>query len=274
MILIVKLSFLPQLYPLSLKRMLLNHKIYGEGGTPLFILHGLLGSLDNWHTLATKWGKEFMVVAVDQRNHGKSFHTSEMNYSAMAEDLSSLMGHLNIEKANVLGHSMGGKTVMQFAVDFPHKLEKLIVADISPREYPAHHDSIFEALMAVNPAELNTRGEAEDSLAKYIPEPGTRLFLMKNLDRQSDGSFVWKMNLPVLMEKYDEVGKRIEIPIPLSNPTLFIGGGNSSYISEEDELDISDQFTNVSFETIPNAGHWLHAENPTMFYELVTNFLK
>lgn len=251
---------------------LLNHKRFGQG-QPLIILHGFLGSLDNWLTLGKRFAEDFEVILVDQRNHGKSFHSDDWGYDEMTADFENLIEALELENPILLGHSMGGKTVMQYAAFYPQQLDKLIVADIGPKAYPVHHDQILAGLKAIPVGQIESRQEADDILANYVQEESTRVFLLKNLKRTSEG-FDWKMNLPVLAEKIEEVGKSLNYHLPIETETLFIRGGNSNYILDEEWEDIEEIFPNAALETIERTGHWLHAENPDKFYELVTNFLK
>ncbi|MDP4679515.1 MAG: alpha/beta fold hydrolase [Cyclobacteriaceae bacterium] len=251
---------------------LLNYKILGEG-QPLIILHGLFGSLDNWMTLGKRFAQGFKVVLVDQRNHGKSFHDYSFSYSVMADDLKNLIEHLKLEQPILIGHSMGGKTVMQYLAFNPTEVKKLIVADIGPKSYPVHHESIINGLKKVSLSNIQLREEVDIQLGKYIPDLGTRTFLMKNLSRTSDGRFEWKMNLDVISDNIEEVGKSLDYYLPLETPCLFIRGSDSSYILDEDLDGIMDIFPEARLETINGSGHWLHADNPQKFFELVTDFI-
>lgn len=252
--------------------MKLNHKVFGEGGTPLIILHGLLGSLDNWQSLALRFSESRKVITVDQRNHGKSPHAPGLSYELMAHDLLELMDDLSIDKAILLGHSMGGKTVMNFALKYQERVEHLIVADMSPSESVPHHQKIFEALNTLDISEIKTRGEADKHVAQYISEPGVRMFLLKNLDRRAEG-FSWKMNLSEITKDYLRVLEGVESELPFTGSTLFIRGGKSNYILDSDLDDIMELFPIAKLETIKDAGHWLHAEQPLEFYSIVENFL-
>lgn len=250
---------------------LLNFKRFGQG-QPLIILHGFLGSLDNWLTLGKRFAENFDVILVDQRNHGKSFHSNQFGYDEMTSDLELLIEFLELENPIILGHSMGGKTVMQYAAFYPQKIAKLIVADIGPKQYPIHHDLILTGLQAIPINQINSRQEADNILSKYVKEESTRVFLLKNLKRTGEG-FDWKMNLPVLVDKIEEVGKPLNYHLPIETDTLFIRGGNSNYILDEDWENIEEIFPNADLNTIEFAGHWLHAENPDKFFELVNDFL-
>ena len=192
----------------------------------------------------------------------------------MAEDLNAYMQLHGIEKAHLLGHSMGGKTVMQFAVEHPEKVEKLMVADIAPKAYPPHHQDILKALSSLDFEIITSRGEADEALAAYIPQKGIRQFLLKNLYWKEKGKLGLRMNLPVLISKYDEIGKALPKDATFEGDTLFLKGAQSGYILPEDGLLLSQHFPNYQLSTISNAGHWLHAENPDEFYDKIMDFLK
>jgi pimeloyl-ACP methyl ester carboxylesterase len=255
------------------KKVHLNFKKYGEGLENLIIIHGFLGSLDNWHTLATEFSKDFAVYTLDMRNHGKSPHTESHNIKLMVNDLAEFMEQQNIASANILGHSMGGKVAMQFAFDYTDKVEKLIVADIAPRQYKRGHDSLLEALDAVDFTKVTKRKDAEDIMMHLVPDFGTRQFLLKNLTTAANGGYNWRVNLNVLDRDYEEIIKPIEYDGVFLKPALFLRGELSTYIKPSDELEIQEHFINAQIETISGAGHWLHAENPKEFYEKVIRFL-
>lgn len=250
----------------------LYHRTLGDG-QPLIILHGLFGSSDNWLTLGKKFAEDFKVYLVDQRNHGQSFHDNDFSYEAMAEDLLQFMQQQGLEKAHILGHSMGGKTAMVFATTHPGRVDKLLVADIGPQSYPVHHGTILKGLFSINLKELKSRKEADEQLGQYIPEPGIRQFLLKNLMREGDG-FAWKINLPVIAQQIEQIGKGLNQNTSYSQETLFIRGEKSDYIKDTDLNLIHSIFKQSQVETIKGAGHWLHAEKPGEFYELAIQFLK
>ena len=250
---------------------MLNHKIYGQGD-PIIILHGLFGMLDNWQTIAKKLAEHYMVILVDQRDHGKSKHTDEFNYKLLAEDLRMFMEDNWIHEAHVIGHSMGGKTAMQFAADNPDMVEKLIIVDIGPKAYQAGHDIIFKALKSVPIDEVQSRQEVEEVISEYIPEAGVRLFLMKNLQRRKEGGFRWKMNLDLLHRDYPNIIAAIETNGEVDVESLFIYGTNSKYIQEGEPEQIGKIFTNAKFAPI-EAGHWIHAEKPAELLQQVNQFL-
>ena len=247
-------------------------------GTPLVILHGLFGTLDNWQTLGRRWADAgHRVVSADLRNHGRSFHTPEHTYELMSQDVLELFDSLQLgPDTTLLGHSMGGKVAMRFALDHPDRLARLIVADIARGSSDMdHQDSILAGLNAVDLSKLETRQQADEALAQHIPQPSVRQFLLKNLYRQDDNSFAWRQNLSALTENILAVGAEISAPQPFLKPALFIRGGNSSYIGPEDKLyAIPALFPNCQVETVLDAGHWLHAEKPDEVFELVDAFAK
>ncbi|WP_299124839.1 alpha/beta fold hydrolase [uncultured Winogradskyella sp.] len=253
--------------------MILHSNIIGEG-KPFIILHGFLGMGDNWKSLAKQFAEaDFEVHLVDQRNHGRSFHSDRFDYELMAEDLKNYCDDHNLSDIILLGHSMGGKTAMLFATKYPELVSKLIVADISPRYYPVHHDAILEGLSRLDFSELKSRGKADEFLSDYVPEMGTRMFLLKNLYWVEKGELGLRINLPVLKENVSEVGEALPIHATFKKDSLFLRGDKSEYIGQGDEAIIQRHFPDSKIITISNAGHWLHAENPKDFYEKVINFV-
>lgn len=252
---------------------ILHSNIIGEG-KPLIILHGFLGMGDNWKTLSKRFDTSgYQVHLVDQRNHGHSFHDEAFDYEVMAEDLKKYCEAHTLSSIELLGHSMGGKTAMLFATLYPTMVEKLIVADISPRFYPVHHDAILEGLSALDFSKLESRGDADEVMAKYVSDFGTRQFLLKNLYWKEKGLLALRMNLEVLKAKVYEVGEALPLHSKFEKPTLFLRGDKSEYLTSTDESLIKQHFPMATIKTISNAGHWLHAENPDDFYNEVINFL-
>ena len=252
---------------------ILHSTILGEG-LPLLILHGFLGMSDNWKTLGKSYSESsFQVHLIDQRNHGRSFHSEDFDYVFLANDLNNYMEHHQIDKAYILGHSMGGKTAMQFAVTFPEKVEKLLVADIAPKYYPPHHQEIINALNTLDFTELKSRSEADRKLAESLSDFGIRQFLLKNLYWVEKGLLGLRVNLGVLQDKMEEIGENISGTDIYSKPTLFLRGSRSEYIHESDIVTIQKHFPKATIETIANAGHWLHAENPKDFFSQSLKFL-
>ncbi|WP_027078297.1 alpha/beta fold hydrolase [Maribacter antarcticus] len=252
---------------------ILNSKVLGKG-RPICILHGFLGMSDNWKTLGAAYAnKGFNVHLIDQRNHGKSFHSEDFNYDFLANDLKIYLDALNITKTSIIGHSMGGKTAMQFACNFPEMTEKLLVADIAPKFYPPHHHEIIDALRSVNLAIISSRTEADVVLKKQLSNIGIRQFLLKNLYWTKEKNLAFRFNLPVLSKKMEEVGENIRSTDNFTGPTLFLRGSKSEYVTENDIDDIQKHFSNGTLDTVSNAGHWLHAENPKEFLEKSLAFL-
>ncbi|MEO9476919.1 MAG: alpha/beta fold hydrolase [Cyclobacteriaceae bacterium] len=252
--------------------MKLNFRTLGEG-QPLIILHGLFGSADNWQTLGKEFAKNFKVYLVDLRNHGNSPHSDEFNYDLLSEDLKELIDDEGLQKVLLLGHSMGGKTAMTFATSFPEMVDKLIVVDIGPKKYPPHHENVYNGFHSVDMESLASRKDADDQLSKTIGDFGIRQFILKNLSRNSDGSFEWKINLDSLTKNAHEVGRPLDASDRFEGATLFIGGAKSGYIKTEDHDLIKSHFPMAQIEMIEGAGHWVHAEKPRELYQTVIDFL-
>lgn len=254
--------------------MKLYFRKYGSG-QPLIILHGLFGQSDNWNSLAKKFAENNLeVYIVDQRNHGLSPQSKEWDYKVMSEDLHELIEDNNLQNVILLGHSMGGKTVMQYTLDHPEMVDKLIVVDIAPKYYSPQHPSVMKGLGAVDFNIVKSRKEAEEILTKYIDDSGTKQFLLKNLYWKEDGILDWRFNLKVIAEEIESVGKPISANNSVDVPTLFIRGELADYILDEDLTIIHDIFSRSMLETIAGAGHWVHAEKPKEFFECVMNFIK
>ncbi len=252
--------------------MKLHYRKLGDQGEPLFIIHGLFGSSDNWQTLAKKFAEHFQVYLIDQRNHGRSPHSIEFDYDLMVSDLSELVDDLQLDKVNIIGHSMGGKTAIGFAAEFEEHIDKLIVVDISHKQYPRHHDQILKGLQSINLNVINSRSKADDQLKQYIDDISVRQFLLKNLYWIEKGKLEWRMNVPVLANEIDKIIEEIYFS-EIESETLFIRGEMSNYILESDYEEIGRKFSNSSIYTVKNAGHWIHAEAPKEFYEVCLNFL-
>lgn len=251
----------------------LHYRNMGEGQA-LIILHGVFGTSDNWQTFAKQLTNEYQVFLLDQRNHGLSPHSDEFDYHVMAEDLREFIDAHQLKNPVVLGHSMGGKVAMFFATKYPEKFDKLIVVDIAPRAYPVHHQKILEALGAVKIDELSNRKEAEDQMKPIIADAGIRQFLLKNLKREDNDRFSWKLNLPVISRNIERIGEPVDDRQTVEKPVLFVGGEKSDYIREEDHTLIQEIFPQARIVTIPGAGHWVHAEQPKLLLEEVARFLE
>ncbi|MDA3866122.1 MAG: alpha/beta fold hydrolase [Salinivirgaceae bacterium] len=264
--------------------MKLQSQIIGNGH-PLIILHGLYGSSDNWLTHGKALADEYTVHLVDQRNHGNSPHTDEHNYTAMEGDLLEYLDQHQIDRAIIMGHSMGGKTAMFFALAHPERVSTLIIVDMSPMEYDSlsdaktlFHKEIFKGLLSIDLPKLKNRTDAEKQLKPYIPQVRIRKFLLKNLQRNPDDkSFHWQLNLKGLYESLDNILEGIdpEMVSPITAfPILFIKGEESEYINSDSIPIIRAIFPYAEISTIAETGHWLHAEKPEEFMKIVKNFLE
>lgn len=252
--------------------MKLHYQRLGQG-TPLVILHGLFGSLENWGLQAKALSEHFDILAVDLRNHGRSPHAEQIDYSLMSADLLELLDSLSLDKVLLMGHSMGGKVAMQFALDHPERVEKLVVVDIAPVAYAPRHDEVIAGLKAIPLESLKSRREADEILGQYINEEATRAFLLKNLYRNEEKQFAWRMNLNALAERYADIGAApARSGAPYAGPVLFIKGGNSDYLQAEHQQPIQDNFPKAGFKIIAGAGHLPHVEKPAIFTRLVQQF--
>lgn len=236
------------------------------------ILHGLFGSSDNWLTQAKLFSPNYKVYTVDLRNHGQSPHDDGFDYQAMVNDLNLFFDDQALSGATVIGHSMGGKAAMNFAIAHPEKVGKLIVVDIAPRAYNLEHYTIAEGLSAIPIDTITSRKEADEKLAAYVPEFDVRQFLLKNLNRNPEGGFSWKINLPVIREKLSNVGVDLVVEGTFDKPTLFIRGKRSDYIRDSDWDRIKQIFPQTKLETL-ETGHWVQAEKPQEFVEVVSTWL-
>lgn len=250
----------------------LSYRILGEG-KPLVILHGLFGSSDNWQTHAKRLSTMCKVVLVDQRNHGHAPHLDEMNYDAMADDLLELAAQEGLRDMIVLGHSMGGKSAMRFAQKSGFLVESLIVADMGVKAYPRHHDVIFQGLHAVDVDACDSRKTAEERISMFIKDESTKQFLMKNMYWKEPGKLAWRFNLSVLESHIDEILEALPDE-RIDCESLFIVGGRSGYVLPEDHEAIRELIPLAHFETITEAGHWVHAEAPARFLEIVESFIQ
>jgi pimeloyl-ACP methyl ester carboxylesterase len=254
--------------------MILHSNIIGEG-KPFVILHGFLGMSDNWKTLGRQFGEQgFQIHLVDQRNHGRSFWDNHFSYELLADDLKKYCEAHGLDEIVLLGHSMGGKTAMLFSSLNSGLVSKLLVADISPRFYPVHHDIILEGLSALDFETIKSRGEADKVLSTYVSDFGTRQFLLKNLYWVEKGRLGLRINLEVLKNQVSEIGESLPSYLKFENDALFLKGDRSEYIGAEDERLILNQFPKADIVTIANSGHWLHAENPKAFFNEVIKFVR
>ena len=252
----------------------LHSNIIGSGDDHFIILHGFLGMGDNWKTHAKNLSeKEYCVHLVDQRNHGRSFWSDKFDYDVMVNDLLQYLNHHGINQCVVLGHSMGGKTAMAFALNYPDRVQKLIIADIAPKYYAPHHQKILAGLSTLNLEEVSSRKAAAEHLKNFIPEAGTRQFLLKNLYWVSEGKLGLRINVAVLKNAAEAVGAAIQSQKQYHQPTLFLYGENSNYINPMTDTEILKYFPKAEIIEIKGAGHWLHAEKPILFFKTLTQWL-
>jgi pimeloyl-ACP methyl ester carboxylesterase len=250
--------------------MKLHVREMGEG-FPLVILHGLFGFSDNWQTHAKKLSSYYRIILVDLRNHGHSPWSDEFSYQLMADDLKELIDDLGIKKMHLLGHSMGGKVAMLFAQQHTKSIDKLIVVDIGIKAYPMHHQHILAGMHAIDLSVITARSQAEAILKEHIESDGVRQFLLKNLYWKDKGQLAWRMNIDVLEREMPEILTAIPEKETFV-PALFIRGGLSNYILDEDFSAIEEVFPEAEFVTIDHAGHWVHAEAPEEFMDAVLSF--
>lgn len=248
---------------------------YTEGqGDPVIILHGLLGSSDNWRMVSGKLAAHYQVLSADLRNHGRSPRSPEMNYELMAEDVLGLIEREGLARVRLLGHSMGGKVAMEFALRHADRVERLIVADMAPRVYPARHRPILDALRSIDLSVCSTRQQVEKALLPNITDPRLRQFLLKAVTPQPNGLLAWRFNLEAISDRYERLGEALREGRVCDQPALFIRGGASDYLLDGDFDPIRILFPRARFHTIPGAGHWLHAEAPGEFIEAVLQGFK
>ena len=253
--------------------MQLFYKQYGADKPPLIILHGLLGAHGNWHTLSrTTFSDHATVYAVDQRNHGRSPHAETIDYPHMAADLKTFIERHDLAGATVLGHSMGGKTAMEAALRYPDLINKLIVVDIAPRAYTPSHQALINALRSIDPAHYDSRSEIDDALSDAVPSWPIRQFLLKNLDYE-DGTYRWLPNLQAIDAHYDALVGSVEAAGTYAQPTLFVRGSRSNYVSDSDWPRIQERFPSATLATISEAGHWVHADAPDALSDAVVRLL-
>jgi len=250
----------------------LHYEVQGAGA-PLIILHGLFGSSENWSSISRRLAPRFRVYVVDQRNHGRSPHSIEMNFAVMAEDVHRLMCDQSIEGAFLLGHSMGGKTAMQLALTHPTSVRKLVVADIAPGPYAPRHDKILQGMLALDLTRFETRSQMESSLAPWVSDIATRRFLLKNVMREPAGGFRWKLGLQEINQNYSRLNSAVPANGRFDQPTLFVRGETSDYLLESDLAEIRFLFPQAILKTIAGAGHWLHTDHPEAFVRLIEEFL-
>ncbi len=251
----------------------LNYKVFGKGD-PVIILHGLFGMLDNWQGIARQLAKNYKTYILDQRNHGRSPHAEPFDYPTMADDLRIFMIRQGIYNAHIIGHSMGGKTAMELAMRFPDMIDRLIVVDIAPKEYEEGHEFLFDAMNSLNFSLIKSRQDAEDQLSNFIDDDRIRLFFLKNLHRTREGTFGWKLNLPVIYEYYEKLLQAPHEGEAFEGPALFIKGEKSNYILPKDMPRIKELFPAARLLSIERAGHWVHTDGTEEFIQAIEDFLE
>ncbi len=243
----------------------------GEGNPPLVVLHGLLGASRNWQSVGRELAARFDVHALDLRNHGASPWSDAMDYASLAADLAAWLDAKGLRAVHLLGHSMGGKTAMRFAMDFPERLLSLTVVDIAPRDYDWHHRTEFAAMLALDLDSLRDRREADAALTAGVPDWAMRQFLLTNLARRDDGSFAWEVNLRALHRALPEISATPLAPgETFAGPTTFIKGGKSGFVRPEDLEGIRAHFPNAVLAELPGSGHNPHIEDRSEFVRLLT----
>ena len=251
----------------------LNYKKYGTG-RPIIILHGLFGMLDNWQTIAKMLVEySYQIFLLDQRNHGRSPHTETHSYGDLAEDLHQFIEDKKIKQPLIIGHSMGAKTVMQYVLRYRKNVAAAVLVDMSPLENEPGHEEVFDALKAVPIESLKSRDEAQEHMSTFLKDRSVVLFLMKNLSRKKEGGFRWKMNLPVLLNDYQEILREISSDNPFEKPVMAIKGELSDYLTYDGELALFRLFPNLSIEEIEEAGHWVHADQPEALLHVLLDFM-
>jgi len=251
----------------------LFNREFGQG-PPLLIVHGLFGSSDNWYSIAKKFSQDFTVHTIDLRNHGNSPHHDEFNYKIMTRDLDHYLKRKGIIKASIIGHSMGGKLAMNFTLKNPKRIQNLVVVDIAPRPYPVHHDLIIDSLLELNLQKYKKRDEVDEALSDMIPSIRIRQFLLKNLKREENGGFTWKINLKAINDNIENIVSEITSKKSFNGKTLFIAGDKSDYIRPVDEEQILNLFPKAEVIYLPKVGHWVHAEAPDLLYNTIIDYIK
>lgn len=241
------------------------------GGLPVIIMHGLFGSLANWRGIAQSLSANYRVINVDLRNHGRSPHAPGLDYELLSQDVLALMDRLGVERAHLLGHSLGGKLGMVLADRYPERVARLVVVDIAPKKYPPWHKDVFAALDAVELATLQSREQARRQMAPHVFDPDVRAFLAANLE-QSEGRWRWRFNLAELRASYARVSDMPTLSGFYLGSTLFVRGAQSAYLEAADEPQIGRDFPKSCIATLERARHWPHIEDTEGFLAAVSNF--
>ena len=246
---------------------------WGDTGPPLLILHGLFGSSRNWRSIGRRLAENRRVYAVDQRNHGKSFHTSALDYAVLADDVREFVDKHGIGPVAVVGHSMGGKVAATLALESPNRVTHLVVVDVTPLRRVTDARAALDALLSTNVSTCASRQEVDQRLAAMVPDARTRSFLLTNLERDEDGAFAWRVNLPAIDAHFDEIAAPIGARVTFEGPALFVNGGRSEHLRSTDRTSIREVFLRAEFVEVEEAGHWVHADAPETFVGVVGGFL-
>jgi len=239
---------------------------------PLVVLHGLFGSARNWSSIARALSQNRDIIALSLRNHGDSPHDAIMTYQAMAQDIAETLEHLELEVVDLLGHSMGGKAAMTLALTQPSLIKNLVIVDIAPKMYRPQYSSYITAMQGVPLDQISRRSDADPYLQEVIPDPALRTFILQNLSI-SNGVARWQVNLDAIYTGMADIEAFPDLANTFDKPTLFLRGGTSDYVKEKDFETIQAIFTDVTIKTIPDVGHWPHAENPRLFMQMLTDWL-
>ena len=242
-------------------------------GPPLIILHGLLGSADNWRSVSRRLSAHYQAFAVDLRNHGRSPHSDIFDYDVMTADLREFTEQQALRRTMLLGHSMGGKIAMQFAIEHAEQVDKLIIVDIAPKPYQLSQRYLLEALRSLDLTRYKSFTDVDTALAAQVSGESLRQFLLKNLARDERGRLRWKIHLEAIYRNYDKLALGLAPERSFNKPTLFIRGGRSNYIEDDDVPLIRQMFPQAEIATLAEADHWVHVEAPEEFFQTVLNFL-
>lgn len=250
------------------------HYKHSGTGEPVLILHGLFGMLDNWQTFSRYLSQKYSVYSIDLRNHGRSPHSDAFDYPTLGDDIIEFITTHNLGRIHLIGHSLGGKVAMQVALSHPDSIDHLMIVDMAPKAYASGHDEIIDALLSIQPAEMQSRKHIEEALMDKLRDPGIVLFLMKNIARREDGPLYWRMNLPVLVAQYQNITAAITSTTVFDGPTLFVRGGRSRYIQDSDWPEILKLFPHAQLRTVEQAGHWVHADQLDELIRITEEFLE
>ena len=254
--------------------MILNSKSEGVGPKTLVVLHGLMGSMDNWRTVQLALAAHARVVCLDLANHGKSPHVATFTLRSMAMDVYETMDDLGIESATLMGHSLGGKVAMLMASERPDRVQGLVIVDIMPGAFAPAHLFVLRACQRLDLEGATTRAQLDAGLAENVVQPETRAFLLKNVVRDEAGRFAWRVPLDYLIANYKAVSDAVPIGQPYEGPVWVVAGGKSLFKVQNHECDMRKHFPHMKFKLFPDAGHLLHIEEPQQFTHVVKTFLE